>query len=125
MAKLELVKVEPEANKAERYETERMRRYEQDAYALRNIREAGRRASMKLLHMLENEAEWEGLAPRVRMQVIELALTRAYGRVETVTAEEKAASAGTEVVGALPSHLRALAASLVLPELAKAGRAKE
>ena len=123
VSKLELVKIEP--SKAAGPEPEsRGKRYEQDVYAARNLREAGRRASMKLLNLLDNEALWESLPDRVKVQVITVALDRAYGRVETLTAEEKAAGPGDETVGALPSRLRELAGSLALPELAKAKRAE-
>jgi hypothetical protein len=122
VSKLELVKVQPEPDRAAEA---RAKRYEQDVYAMRNLREAGRRASMKLLNMVENEAIWEALPDRVKVQLITLALDRAYGRVETVTAEEKATAGSDEVVGMLPAHLRALAGSLSLPEMAKSKRAEE
>ena len=122
MSKLELVKITPETGPAAEA---RAKRYEQDVYAMRNLREAGRRASMKLLNMVENQAIWDVLSDRVKIQLITLALDRAYGRVETVSAEEKAVSSTTEIVGILPAHLRALAGSLALPELAKSRRAEE
>jgi hypothetical protein len=125
VSKLELVKLEVDPATESAPAGMRGRRYEQDVYAARNIREAGRRASMKLLNMLDNEAIWESLPDRVKVQVITAALDRAYGRVETATAEEKAAAVGEEPVGALPAHLRALASSLLLPEMAKAKRAEE
>lgn len=128
MAKLELVKLDlGEGGDGDAGDSKSApRRYEHDAYAQKLIRETGRRAARRFFQMVDNDAFWEGLSPRVQAKLIEMALDRAYGKVETVTAEEKSAAGQQgEIAGALPSHLRALAGSLTLPEMAKASRAKE
>jgi hypothetical protein len=118
--KLELVKVE--FDKAETA-SPLGRRYVPDSYAAKNLREAGRRASMKLLQMVENESIWESLPDRVKVQVITMALDRAYGRVETLTSDLKVAE--PEDGGGVPAHLRALAGSLALPELKNVAKAEK
>ena len=101
-------------------------RYAVDPYSAKNLKEAGRRASMKLLNMIENEAIWAELSAKAQLAVITLALDRAYGRVENITAETKMGSLDAQQSGgALPNHLRALAGSLTLPEMSGARKAEK
>jgi hypothetical protein len=50
-------------------------------------------------------------------------LDRAYGRVESISQEDK--SAPQESINALPDHLRSLAGMLALPEMKNATKAKK
>lgn len=99
-------------------------RYAMDTVSQKLLKETGRRAALRLFKLLGEDAEWEAVGPRNQIALIELALTRAFGRVETVTADEKLSNDKDTVSGALPSHLRALAGSLDLPELRGAKAAK-
>lgn len=92
-------------------------RYAMDTVSKKLLKETGRRATMRLFNMLGDEEKWEALGPRNQLAAIEVALTRAFGRVETVTADEKLTEGKDKDTGALPGHLRALAATLDLPEL--------
>lgn len=92
-------------------------RYAMDTVSQKLLKETGRRASLRLFDILGNEEKWEALGPRNQLAAIEVALTRAFGRVETVTADEKLNDDKGKDTGALPGHLRALAATLDLPEL--------
>ena len=92
-------------------------RYAMDTVSQKLLKETGRRAALRLFEMLGNEEKWEQVGPRNQIALVELALNRAFGRVETVTADEKLGSDKDNVAGALPNHLRALAGSLDLPEL--------
>ena len=100
-------------------------RYALDAASAKLLKENGRRAVLKMFEMLNDEEKWNGMGPRNQMALIDMAITRAYGRVETVTAEAKLADATSEVAGALPHHLRLLAGTLNLPELQGAKSAKK
>lgn len=100
-------------------------RYALDSASAKLLKETGRRAAMRLFEMLGDEDKWENVGPRNQIALIELALTRAFGRVETVSAEAKLMDDKTEVAGALPNHLRALAGTLNLPELQGAKAAKK
>lgn len=99
-------------------------RYAMDTVSQKLLKETGRRAALRLFALLGEDEKWEQVGPRNQIALIELALTRAFGRVETVTADEKLVGDKDSVAGALPSHLRALAGSLDLPELRGAKAAK-
>jgi hypothetical protein len=92
-------------------------RYAMDTVSQKLLKETGRRAALRLFALLGEDDKWDQVGPRNQIALIELALTRAFGRVETVTADEKLVGDKDTVAGALPSHLRALAGSLDLPEL--------
>ena len=100
-------------------------RYALDAASAKLLKENGRRAVLKMFEMLNDEEKWEGMGPRNQMALIDMAITRAFGRVETVSADAKLADATSEVAGALPHHLRLLAGTLNLPELQGAKSAKK
>lgn len=104
---------------------EKERRYALDTASAKLLKETGRRAAMRLYEMLGQDEKWDQIGPRNQIALIDLALNRAFGRIETVTAETKLMEDKTEVAGALPNHLRALAGSLVLPELQGAKAAKK
>ena len=66
------------------------------------------------------------LTAKAQLAVITLALDRAYGRVENITAETKMGSMEAQQSGgALPNHLRALAGLLTLPEMSGARKAEK
>lgn len=92
-------------------------RYAMDSVSQKLLKETGRRAAMRLFAMLGDDDKWDKVGPRNQIALMELALNRAFGRVETVTAEEKLVSDKDTVSGALPSYLRSLAGTLDLPEL--------
>ena len=100
-------------------------RYAMDSTSAKLLKETGRRAAMRLFDMLGNDEKWEQLGQRNQIALVELALTRAFGRVENVTADEKLTDSKGEVAGALPMHLKALAGRLTLPELQGAKAAVE
>lgn len=100
-------------------------RYAIDGASAKLVKETGRRAVLKMFEMLNDEEKWNGMGPRNQMALIDLALNRAFGRVENVTAEAKMADSNSEVSGALPHHLRLLAGTLNLPELQGAKSAKK
>lgn len=100
-------------------------RYALDAASAKLLKENGRRAVLKMFELLNDEEKWNGMGPRNQMALIDMAITRAYGRVETVSAEAKLADSTSEVAGALPHHLRLLAGTLNLPELQGAKSAKK
>lgn len=115
--KLQLV---PAKQKGEDDEIQRaavQSRYAMDTVSKKLLKETGRRATMRLFNMLGDEETWGSLGPRNQLTAIEVALTRAFGRVETVTADEKLTEGKDKDTGALPQHLRALASQLDLPEL--------
>lgn len=118
--KLELVKIQAEAKEQE---TGPARRYVHDAYAAKHFREAARKLSHRLRMIVEDDAQWEQLRPREQVAVADLILNRAYGRVETVSTEEKTMPQSSD--GALPDHLRALSGNLSLPELQNTEKAKK
>lgn len=100
-------------------------RYAIDPASLKILKEAGRRAALRLFDMITKDETWENLNDRSRIVLLELALNRAYGKVETITVEEKALEqTKPEIAGALPHHLRALAGMISLPELQGAKAAK-
>jgi hypothetical protein len=92
-------------------------RYAMDETSRKLLKETGRRAAMKLFEFMNDNEKWDQVGPRNQIALLELALNRAFGRVETVTADEKIADDKDNVAGALPSHLRLLAGKLDLPEL--------
>ena len=92
-------------------------RYAMDETSRKLLKETGRRAAMKLFEFMNDDEKWSQVGPRNQIALLELALNRAFGRVETVTADEKMATDSDAVAGALPSHLRLLAGKLDLPEL--------
>jgi len=118
--KLELVKVEAAA-------TEQVsgasRRYVHDAYAAKHFRDAARKVALRMRKMVEDDAQWEALRPREQVAVAGMILDRAYGRVESISQEDK--SAPQESINALPDHLRSLAGMLALPEMKNATKAKK
>lgn len=120
--KLELVKIEPQPETGGG-KSERHRRYELDQRAHKHFQAAGSKAAHRLRMLLENDAAFEALGPRNQLAVISLALDRAYGKTETVTAEEKALPA--ENTAALPNNLRQIAAGLSLPEMQNAKKAEK
>lgn len=96
----------------------RNHRYAIDMASLKLIKESGRRATMRLFEMIENEAEWAELSARDKLAIIETAMSRAYGRVETESAELKIEAGESDApTAALPTYLRSLAGKLDLPEL--------
>jgi len=96
---------------------DKVRRYALDSASQKLLKETGRRAAMRLFEMLGDDAKWNEVGPRNQISLIDLALTRAFGRVETVSAEAKLEDDTDKVAGTLPTHLRALASTLQLPEL--------
>jgi hypothetical protein len=118
--KLELVKIEAAT-------TEQVsgaaRRYVHDAYAAKHFRDTARKLSLRLRKMVESDEQWDALRPREKVALADLILNRAYGRVETISQEDK--SAPQESVGALPEHLRSLAGLLALPELKNSAKAEK
>lgn len=100
-------------------------RYALDSTSAKLLKETGRRAAMRLFNLLGDDDKWDQVGPRNQIALIDLALNRAFGRIETVTAETKLMEDKTEVAGALPNHLRALAGTLALPELQGAKSAKK
>lgn len=100
-------------------------RYAMDAASAKLLKETGRRATMRLFEMLGDDEKWGAVGPRNQIALVELALNRAFGRVETNTAEAKMADSKVEIAGALPHHLRALASTLMFPEMAGAKAAKD
>ena len=121
-AKLTVVAVNPEEQVRRAVAHER---YAMDGASAKLVKENGRRAVLKMFEMLNDEEKWAGLGTHNQMALIDLALNRAFGRVENVTAETKLSSADSEVAGALPHHLRLLAGTLNLPELQGAKSAKK
>jgi hypothetical protein len=116
--KLELVKVEAAAT-----EQGAGRRYVHDAYAAKHFRDAARKVALRMRKMVEDDAQWEQLRPREQVAVAGMILDRAYGRVESISQEDK--SAPQESINALPDHLRSLAGMLALPEMKNATKAKK
>lgn len=118
--KLELVKLEADA---QAQESGSARRYVHDAYAAKHFRDAARKLSHRLRVLVEDDAKWNDLRPREQVAVADLILNRAYGRVETVSTEEKTMPQTAD--GSLPDHLRALSGLLALPEMKNAEKAKK
>lgn len=103
-------------------------RYTMDEYAATNIYESGRKASLRLHAMLTNDAVWDRLKPSEQLRAIDTAMDRAYGRVESLSAETKlnADEASDEgVAGLLPQALADVAKKVLLPEMAKHKSATE
>ena len=100
-------------------------RYAMDEYAAKNIKQAGRKATMRLHALLTNDAQWEKLSPKDQMRAIDMALVRAYGRAETESVDAKLSQGDDEVVGLLPASLKKVAEQIVLPELQKHKAAEE
>ena len=94
-----------------------------DQRAHKHFQAAGSKAAHRLRMLLESDAAFEALGPRHQLTVISLALERAYGKAETVTAEEKALPA--ENTASLPNNLRQIASGLALPELQNARKAEK
>jgi hypothetical protein len=80
---------------------------------------------MRLFELMGDDDKWSEVGPRNQIALIDLALSRAFGRIENVTAEAKLMDDKTEVAGSLPNHLKALAGTLALPELQGAKAAKK
>lgn len=121
-AKLTVVASAPEDQVRKAAATDR---YSIDAGSVKLLKETGRRAVLKMFDMLADEEQWKSMGPRNQMALLEMAMNRAFGRVETVTAEAKLADSTSEIAGALPHHLRLLAGTLNLPELQGAKSAKK
>lgn len=78
--------------------------------------------------MLTNDAVWDRLKPSEQLRAIDTAMDRAYGRVESLSAETKlnADEASDEgVAGLLPQALADVAKKVLLPEMAKHKSATE
>lgn len=99
-------------------------RYAMDSTSHKLLKETGRRAVMRLFDLLGDEEKWEQAGVRNQIALLDMAMTRAFGRVETVSADAKLDTDPNETAGRLPNHLRALAGSLDLPELRGAKAAK-
>lgn len=100
-------------------------RYAMDAASAKLVKETGRRAVLRMFDLLSDEEKWASMGTRNQLALLDMAINRAFGRVESVSAEAKLADSKTEVAGALPQHLRALAGTLSLPELQGAKAAKK
>lgn len=103
----------------------REQRYALDSASAKLLKETGRRAAMRLFELMGDDDKWSEVGPRNQIALIDLALSRAFGRIENVTAEAKLMDDKTEVAGSLPNHLKALAGTLALPELQGAKAAKK
>jgi len=121
-AKLVVVSETPEDKIAK---ASKEQRYALDSASAKLLKETGRRAAMRLFNLLGDDDKWDAVGPRNQIALLDLALNRAFGRIETVSAEAKLMDDKSEIAGALPNHLRALAGTLALPELQGARAAKK
>ena len=98
--------------------TRRASRYAIDTASLKLLKESGRQATRRLFDLISDEAAWAELSAKDKLSIIDTALNRAYGRVETESAEVKMEAENTDApTAALPTYLRSLAGKLDLPEL--------
>lgn len=96
----------------------RASRYAIDVASLKLLKESGRQATRRLFDLISDEAAWAELSAKDKLSIIDTALNRAYGRVETESAEVKLDSETSDApTAALPTYLRSLAGKLDLPEL--------
>lgn len=96
----------------------RASRYAIDVASLKLLKESGRQATRRLFDLISDEAAWADLSAKDKLAIIDTALNRAYGRVETESAEVKLESENMDApTAALPTYLKSLAGKLDLPEL--------
>lgn len=68
------------------------KRYSMPPVVIAALRQAGQKATQRLLKMVEDDKIFEKLSPNNQLRVIEAALDRAYGKSETAASNELAMS---------------------------------